>query len=116
MLREGRKGDSAWNLGTLNIGNQQKRSQQRRLRKSKQTGGENNLAEVVYWGLERVILNVAKRQDENSKYSVTMKVIGNFIESNFWDSSGGRNKTEMSRRMNWGSGVRTVDNSLEKFS
>lgn len=45
-----------------------------------------------------------------------MKVIGNFIGSNFWDSSEGRNKTEMSRRMNWGSGIRSVDNPLEKFS
>lgn len=29
-----------------------------------------------------------------------MKVAG---ESSFWDFSGGRNKTEMSRRVNWGS-------------
>ena len=41
-----------------------------------------------------------------------MKVIGNFRESSFWDTSGGRIQTEMSRGMNCGSG----DNSLEPFS
>jgi len=43
---------------------------------------------------------------------VTIEVIGNFRESSFWDTSRGRNQTEMSRRMNCGSG----DNSLEPFS
>ena len=43
---------------------------------------------------------------------MTIEVIGNFRERSFWDTSGGRNQTEMSRGMNCGSG----DNSLEPFS
>lgn len=41
-----------------------------------------------------------------------MEVFGDFRGSSFWDPFGGRSQTEMSRRMNCGSG----DNSLEPFS
>lgn len=43
---------------------------------------------------------------------MAVEVIGNFRGSSFWDASGGRSQTEMSRGMNCGSG----DNSVEQFS